>query len=106
MFYRGVIGGFETTKWSTGGSFGVAPIMMFGPDCADPDGFPHEQLGSAVGKITRNLNHKQSCRLVACGLWDYLRDFDYRHNGLPKSGRSKNNLPSLVIDGLFLIACD
>ena len=49
---RGVQGACDGTLSFPGGSvFGTKPVMLFGPDCADPDGFPHQQpvLGQQVG---------------------------------------------------------
>jgi hypothetical protein len=37
-----------TVSFPGGSAFGTSPVLLFGPDCADPDGFPHEgELGSA-----------------------------------------------------------
>jgi hypothetical protein len=50
---RGIQGACDGTLSFPGGSvFGTKPVMLFGPDCADPDGFPHQQpaqVGSRVG---------------------------------------------------------
>jgi hypothetical protein len=41
---RGIQGACDGTVSFPGGNvFGTKPVMLFGPDCADPDGFPHQQ---------------------------------------------------------------
>ena len=36
-----------TVSFPGGSTFGSSPVLLFGPDCADPDGFPH-----AAGQLT------------------------------------------------------
>ena len=40
-------GACDGTVSFPGGVFGTSPVLMYGPDCADPDGFPHATGGVA-----------------------------------------------------------
>jgi hypothetical protein len=37
-----------TLSFPGGSTFGTSPVLLFGPDCADPDGFPHEEAAGAA----------------------------------------------------------
>jgi hypothetical protein len=54
---RGIQGACDGTVSFPGGSFGTSPVLMFGPDCADPDGFPpgDEELASGAAARTRDF---------------------------------------------------
>ena len=53
-------GACDGTVSFPGGVFGTAPVLMYGPDCADPDGFPHAAGAVAAGGVASSSSPSPS----------------------------------------------